>query len=148
MSTFDDDVSKRIEQLRVERAEADERQRRALDAKQAQYAELADVIQKTLGESPFEVFPSKVTTEAEEEWDYERVLPDDGLCIVVRWRGSDEEVGLVGHDTSGLLFEPCPDVEVSSFFQITSGHEAQDFAFRLREMLVEGLARFAIRNGV
>jgi hypothetical protein len=55
LSNFDDDVSRRIQHLRVEKIEADERQRRALDAKHAQYAEPADLIQKTLGQSPFEV---------------------------------------------------------------------------------------------
>jgi hypothetical protein len=147
LSNFDDDVSRRIQHLRVEKIEADERQRRALDAKHAQYAEPADLIQKTLGQSPFEVFPTKITDEAEENWDYEHVLPDEGLCIVVRWRDSDEEVGLVGHDTRGLLFEPCPDLDVSSFFELTSGHERQEFALKIREMLVEGLARFALRRG-
>lgn len=146
VSGFDDDVVKRIEKLRAERVAEQQRHDREQQQKRENYAELANALQNALADSPFEVALAHLPTEAESDWSYEYIHPDDGLYVQVRWRGSEEEVGSAGFENNCPLFEPCHDSDVFEFLEITSGHEAAGFSRSVREMLVEGLAEFALRN--
>jgi len=145
MSTFDDDVSRKMDELRAEKLKTQAQAEHDLEQVRSRYARVGHEVAQALNTSPFVVFMTEVSPDAE-DWDYELALPDEGFCIVIQWRDSEEEIGIVTMDIDDgrPLFEPCPDHDVSSFLSVVSGHDGPDFAREVREMLVRGLAEFAI----